>query len=161
MISAVDGILADLGISSHQVDERERGFTFMQDTCLDMRMNRGTERNAADVLNSYEATALDRIFREYGEVKGYHHLTKLIIRRREEKPFSETGDFIRAISSLVPEYQKNKILAKIFQALRIEVNDEMAALKEMLEQSVSALTDEGRMAILTYHSLEDRIVKNF
>ncbi len=160
-IDHVDGILADLGISSHQVDTRERGFTFMQDTGLDMRMNRSAELTAASVLNSYDAHALDRIFRDYGEVTGYHKLTSVIIRRRESKAFTDTDDFTGAISSLVPEYKRNKLLAKIFQALRIEVNDEMGALKDMLEQSPEALKKEGRLVILTYHSLEDRIVKTF
>ncbi|HYW94047.1 MAG TPA: 16S rRNA (cytosine(1402)-N(4))-methyltransferase RsmH [Bacteroidales bacterium] len=160
-IDFVDGILADLGISSHQIDERERGFTFMQDTGLDMRMNRGAGLTAADVLNTWDADALNRIFREYGEIKGYRNLTGMIIRSRSENKFSDTEQFIRAISSFVPEYQRNKILAKIFQALRIEVNDEMSALREMLQQSSGALRAEGRLVVLTYHSVEDRIVKTY
>jgi 16S rRNA (cytosine1402-N4)-methyltransferase len=160
-IDHVDGILADLGISSHQVDEKTRGFTFMHDAALDMRMNRDSSTTAADLLNDGEEGKLDRIFRDYGEIRGYHNLTRLIIKRRQEKAFSDTEDFISAITSFVPEYQRNKLLAKIFQALRIEVNDEMAALREMLIQAGESLNTGGRMVVLTYHSVEDRIVKVF
>ncbi len=157
----VDGILADLGISSHQVDERERGFTFMQDTSLDMRMNQGAEMNAAGILNTRGQEDLERIFREYGELRESRKLAQIIVQRRQDRPFTGTEDFIGAVSPLVPEYRKNKELARIFQALRIEVNNEMGALKEVLEQSGSALIKGGRLVILTYHSLEDRIVKMF
>lgn len=160
-IDKVDGILADLGISSHQVDARERGFTFMQETKLDMRMNRQSVLTAADILNRYEEDELNRIFRDYGEVRGFRNLSKRIIRYRSDRPFSDTAGFIGALEPFLPEHLRNKVLAKIFQALRIEVNDEMGALRSMLEQATEVLIQGGRMVVLTYHSVEDRIVKNW
>ncbi len=160
-IDKVDGILADLGISSHQIDEKERGFTFRQDTGLDMRMNRESGLTAADILNRYDEEELNRIFRDYGEVRTFRKLTKLIVDRRPDKPFSDTPDFIGTLKPLLPDNLRNKMLAKIFQALRIEVNDEMGALHSMLEQATEALPPGGRMVVLSYHSVEDRIVKNW
>jgi 16S rRNA (cytosine1402-N4)-methyltransferase len=160
-IEKLDGILADLGISSHQIDIAERGFTYLKETSLDMRMNRLTVKTAADILNNYSEDDLVRVFRDYGDFRRSRDLARIILKRRQIQPFSETQDFIKAIEKLLPVQQKNKLLSVIFQALRIELNDEMGALKEMLSQSIEYLKPGGRLVILTYHSVEDRIVKNF
>jgi 16S rRNA (cytosine1402-N4)-methyltransferase len=160
-IENLDGILADLGISSHQIDIAERGFTYLKETSLDMRMNRMAGKTAADILNNYGEQDLVRVFRDYGDFRRSKDLAGIILRRREIKVFSETQDFIKAIEKLLPAQQRNKLLSVIFQALRIEVNDEMGALKEMLSQSIECLKPGGRLVVLTYHSVEDRIVKNF
>lgn len=160
-IEKLDGILADLGISSHQIDIAERGFTYLKETSLDMRMNSLTGKTAADVLNNYPEADLVRMFREYGDFRRSRELVRIILKRRQIQPFAETQDFVQAIDKLLPAKQKNKLLSVIFQALRIEVNDEMGALKEMLLQSMEYLKPGGRLVVLTYHSVEDRIVKNF
>ena len=159
-IDKVDGILGDLGISSHQIDIENRGFTYLGKTLLDMRMNTGTEVTAASVLNNYSEEELNEIFRNYGELKGYKNLTRIILKKREEKKFFETEGFIDAIESFLPGFKKNKMLSQIFQALRIEVNDEMRALEDLLVQASDYLDVSGRLVIISYHSIEDRKVKN-
>lgn len=157
----VDGILADLGVSSHQFDEGERGFSIRFEGPLDMRMNQSADLTAEKVVNEYEEEDLIRIFREYGEIKNAGKLVFEIVGRRESGKISTTQELIEVIEACVPERVKNKYLAQVFQALRIEVNDEMNALKEMLEQCYEVLKPGGRLSVITYHSLEDRLVKNF
>jgi 16S rRNA (cytosine1402-N4)-methyltransferase len=156
----VDGILADLGVSSHQLDEAERGFSFRFDADLDMRMNRSEERTAADILNDYAPGELQRIFSEYGEVRNARTLAQSIARERNVAPLKTIGDLLRAAEPLV-RGNRNRYLAQIFQALRIEVNDEMGALKEFLEAALQVLKPGGRLVVISYHSIEDRMVKNF
>ncbi len=160
-IEKVDGVLADLGISSHQIDTAERGFSFMKDADLDMRMNSGISVSAADVLNNYEEADLNRVFRQYGELNNASSLSRAIVKLRAKARIQSIKDFVDGIYPLLPRQKENRELAKIFQALRIEVNDEMSALKEILPQIADFLTPGGRMVFLTYHSLEDRLVKNF
>jgi len=160
-IEKVDGVMADLGISSHQIDTAERGFSFMKDADLDMRMNSGIKFSAADVLNTYEETELCLVFRQYGELATASALSRTIVRQREKGEFKSIKQFVDGISQLLPRGKENRELAKIFQALRIEVNDEMAVLKEILPQITEYLKPGGRMVFLTYHSLEDRLVKNY
>ena len=159
-IDKVDGILGDLGISSHQIDFEDRGFSYLRKTVLDMRMNTENEVTAAQVLNNYSEESLNEIFRNYGEVKGYKNLTRIILKKREEVEFLETEGFIEAIDTFLPGFKKNKILSQIFQALRIEVNDEMKALEEILVHASDYLVVNGRLVIISYHSIEDRKVKN-
>jgi 16S rRNA (cytosine1402-N4)-methyltransferase len=160
-IEKIDGVLADLGISSHQVDTAGRGFSFMKDNRLDMRMNPGMLISASDVLNNYSEDELTRIFREYGEISYAASLSSAVARYRENGAIGTIPEFLRCISHLLPRNRENKELAKIFQAIRIEVNDELGALREVLPQALSFLIKGGRLVFLTYHSLEDRIVKNF
>jgi 16S rRNA (cytosine1402-N4)-methyltransferase len=160
-IEKIDGVLADLGISSHQIDTAERGFSFMKDAKLDMRMNSGILISAADILNHYDEPELARVFRQYGELSNSAALTRAIIKFRSGNEIKSIPQFIEAISHLLPRQKENRELAKIFQALRIEVNDELGALKEVLPQITGFLNPGGRMVIITYHSLEDRLVKNF
>jgi len=160
-IGKLDGILADMGISSHQIDTAERGFSYLKEAKLDMRMNAGSGKTAAAILNEYSKEELMRVFKEYGEYRKYRELSAIIIKRRSLKAFSETADFIEAIEKLLPKMQEKKFLSMIFQALRIEVNDELGALKEMLVQTTDLMNGGGRLVVLTYHSLEDRLVKNF
>jgi len=157
----VDGVLADLGVSSHQFNEGERGFSIRFEGPLDMRMNQGIELTAAKIVNEYDEQDLIRIFKEYGEVKNARNLVAEIVGRRESGNITTTQELIEVIEGCVPERIKNKYLAQVFQALRIEVNDELNALKEMLEQSYEVLKPGGRLSVITYHSLEDRLVKNF
>jgi 16S rRNA (cytosine1402-N4)-methyltransferase len=159
-VKKVDGILADLGVSSHQLDEAERGFSFRFDADLDMRMNRDGEKTAADILNSYSAEALQQVFSEYGEVRNARSLAQKIVQDRERKPVNTIGDFLAVTEPLVRGH-KQRYLAQVFQALRIEVNDEMGALQEFLEASLEVLRPGGRLVIIAYHSLEDRMAKNF
>jgi len=156
----VDGILADLGVSSHQFDTAERGFSIREEGELDMRMNTTQELSAKQVVNEYELDDLCRIFREYGELKNAYSLSKSILSAREEKEILTTQDLKNAVKQHVPPHKSNKILAQLFQAIRIEVNDELKALKEMLIQSVDLLKKGGRLSVISYHSLEDRLVKN-
>ena len=156
-----DGILADLGVSSHEFDEAGRGFSFRFDAELDMRMNRRGRLKATDILNSYSEEDLIRVFREYGEVDNARVLVSLIIKAREEKPIGRSEEFLQVIAPRVPKQKEKKYLAQVYQALRIEVNGELDALKEMLQQAELALRPGGRLVVITYHSLEDRIVKNF
>ena len=161
-ITEVDGILADLGVSSHHFDAPERGFSFRSDEPLDMRMNQRALVTAADVVNSYDAPALIRILRDYGELESPHRIAGCIVHyRTAEHPITTTSALVDAVHTLIPRGGENKYLSKLFQAIRIEVNHEMDALEMMLEQSLRVLRPEGRLAILTYHSLEDRMVKNF
>lgn len=158
---SADGILADLGVSSHEFDEAERGFSFRFDAELDMRMNRRKGLTAREVLNGYEGERLAAVFREYGEVEQAGRLAERVVRARETGEIRTPEDFYRAIEPCVPRGKEKKYLAKVYQALRIEVNGELDALKEMLEQAAEVLKVGGRLVVITYHSLEDRIVKNF
>jgi len=158
--NAVDGILADLGVSSHQFDEAERGFSIRFDANLDMRMDHRQNVKAADIIASYDEQRLQKMFEVYGEVTNAKTLSKLIVEKRKTAPILTISQFKQAIQEIV-KGNPNKYLAKVFQALRIEVNDEIGALKDMLEQTIKLLSPNGRIAIITFHSLEDRIVKNF
>ncbi len=159
-VRKVDGILADLGVSSHQFDTAERGFSFRFDALLDMRMNQQAELTAQKVLLTYSATDLQRIFGEYGEVRNSKTLAQYIVNAREGGAKLETiGDFLAVIDRCI-KGKKNRYLSQVFQALRIEVNEEVEVLKEMLWQSVEILKVEGRLVAISYHSLEDRLVKN-
>jgi len=160
-VMPVDGVLADLGVSSHQFDEGERGFSIRFEGPLDMRMNQNDELTAEKIVNEYEEEDLIRIMKEYGEVKNAKKLVFEIINRREEERIVTTKQLIDVVGICVPAKVRNKYLAQVFQALRIEVNDELAALREMLEQSYEVLKPGGRLSVITYHSLEDRLVKNF
>ena len=158
---SVDGILADLGVSSHQFDTGERGFSFrFENAPLDMRMNVRAGHSAADIVNSYSGEDLERIFRLYGEVEGSGRLTELIVSARERKPIETTDDLGRAIAPVLPKFLEHKYLAKVYQALRIEVNGEMTSLEGFMKGAVRSLGQGARLAVITYHSLEDRIVKN-
>ena len=156
-----DCILADLGVSSHQFNEGERGFSIRFEGPLDMRMNQGGDLTAEKIINDYSEEDLIRIFREYGEVKNAGKLVFEIVNTREAGRIKRTQELIEIIEDCVPGKFRNKYLAQVFQALRIEVNDEMGALKDMLEQSYEVLKPGGRLSVITYHSLEDRLVKNF
>ena len=157
----VDGILADLGVSSHQFDTGERGFSFRFDAPLDMRMNQAAARTAADVVNEAEEADLERILRLYGEVENSRRAASLIVKARESAPLRTTGDLSRALESILPKLAEHKYLAKVFQALRIEVNGELDDLEGFLRGAIRSLRPEGRLAVITYHSLEDRLVKNY
>lgn len=156
-----DGILADLGVSWHEFDEADRGFSFRFDADLDMRMNQRGKLTAAEVLNTYEEDELIRIFRNYGEVDNARRLAGLIVAARMEGPIQRSGEFQKIIAPCVPKLKEKKYLAQVYQALRIEVNGELDALEDMLLAAEKALRPGGRLVIITYHSLEDRIVKNF
>ncbi len=160
-VSQVDGILADLGISSHQIDEPGRGFSTRFNADLDMRMNRGATLTAAKLLNTAEEEELHRIFGQYGEIKNAKRLAAAVIRRRDSSPIQSTEDFVELLEKLAPRGKFHKYYAQAFQALRIVVNDELDALREMLEQSTDILKSGGRLVVMSYHSLEDRLVKNF
>ncbi|GHB33420.1 16S rRNA (cytosine(1402)-N(4))-methyltransferase RsmH [Mongoliitalea lutea] len=160
-VKQVDGILADLGISSHQIDEPSRGFSTRFDGALDMRMSSNLELTAGKVLNTYEEGQLHKIFGIYGEVKNAKTLAQAVVSRRAMKAFDTTADFKEFLQKFAPRGKEFKYFAQVFQALRIEVNDEMGALEEMLLQTVEVLKPEGRLVIMSYHSLEDRLVKNF
>jgi 16S rRNA (cytosine1402-N4)-methyltransferase len=159
-IKAVDGILADLGVSSHQFDEAERGFSTRFNAMLDMRMDQRQELKASDVLNTYSEQQLHKLFEQYGEVTNSKTLAKTIVQSRHTKKFSTTEDLQQAIRGIV-KGKPDKYFAQVFQALRIEVNDELGALKELLQQVPMLLKPGGRVAVITFHSLEDRLVKNF
>ncbi len=156
----VDGILGDLGVSSHQFDEASRGFSIRFDSELDMRMNRQNPLSAKDVVNTYPEKKLVELFRNYAEVPNAPKLVFAIVSYRNEKQIITTEDLKEAIKSCVPKFEGNKYLARVFQALRIEVNQEMDALKECLTQCVELLERDGRLVMISYHSLEDRLVKN-
>ena len=156
-----DCILADLGVSSHQFNEGERGFSIRFEGPLDMRMNQSGDLTAEKIINDYSEEDLIRIFKEYGEVRNAQKLVFEIINTREAGKITRTQELIEIIEDCVPGKFRNKYLAQVFQALRIEVNDEMGALKDMLEQSWEVLKPGGRLSVITYHSLEDRLVKNF
>jgi len=160
-VKSVDGILADLGVSSHQFDVPERGFSTRFDADLDMRMSRKNDLDAYKVINEYDEANLKRVFLDYGELKVAPVLARTIIEAREKKTINTTDELKMILSKFLPEQFKNKILAQIYQAIRIEVNQEMDVLKEFLEQSLDILKPEGRLSIISYHSLEDRLVKRF
>lgn len=157
----VDGLLADLGVSSHHFDDKDRGFSFRFDGALDMRMNTRAGQTAADIVNTYSEEALADVFYLYGELKVARKLASLIVRSRETKKIETIGDFLELVKPFIGKDKEKKFLAQAFQALRIEVNDEMRALKEMLQQTLQVLKPGGRLVVITYHSLEDRLVKNF
>ena len=157
----VDGILADLGVSSHQFDEAERGFSTRFDGPLDMRMGKHQNLTAADVVNTYSEEELNRIFRLYGEIKNSRCMANLICAWRKEKPFETTFELEAAVEKCIPPTRRNKMLAMLFQAVRIEVNQELEVLKSFLEQTADVLKPGGRLVVISYHSLEDRLVKNF
>ncbi len=158
---AADGILADLGVSSHQFDRPERGFSIRFDADLDMRMDQTTSLTAKEVVNTYSEEKLHRIFGMYGEIQNAKTLASTLVTFRLNKPLNTIIDLKSAIQKLVPQGKENKYLAQVFQALRIEVNQELEALQEFLEQSVDVLKSGGRLVVMSYHSLEDRLVKNF
>lgn len=160
-IDSIDGLIADLGVSFHQFDVAERGFSFRFDGPLDMRMNQASSLTASVVLNSYSPERLADIFYQYGELTNSRAITRLVVAAREAKPLVTAGDLISAVKALVPQKTENKFYARLFQALRIEVNRELENLKEMLGQSLELLSPGGRLVVITYHSLEDRLVKNF
>jgi 16S rRNA (cytosine1402-N4)-methyltransferase len=159
-IEKVDAILADLGVSSHHFDDSERGFSFRFDGALDMRMNKRAGATAADIVNSYDEERLADIFYLYGELKNSRKLASLIVRQRAKSSIRTIEDFLTVIKPLFGREREKKELAKVFQALRIEVNQEMDALKELLISATDALKPGGRLVVITYHSLEDRMVKN-
>lgn len=159
-IEHIDGLLADLGVSSHHFDDETRGFSFRYDAPLDMRMNKRAGKTAADIVNNYEESALADIFYLYGELKNSRKIASTLVKARAEKPIATTQDFIKAVESLFKREREKKDMAKLFQALRIEVNHEMDALKDMLKAATELLKPGGRLSVITYHSLEDRIVKN-
>ena len=159
-IEQVDGILADLGVSSHHFDAQERGFSFRFDAPLDMRMNQKAQRTAADILNEYSEAQLADLFYLYGELKNARKIAAAVVKNRNNQRIETTGDLMNIIKVFFERDREKKELAKVFQALRIEVNQEMQALKEMLTASAVLLKAGGRLSVLTYHSLEDRMVKN-
>ena len=159
--TSVDGILADLGVSSHQFDTGERGFSFRFDTPLDMRMNQNSDTTAAHILNTYNKEALARIFSLYGEMPLSERAAALIIEARTHKPIQTTGDLQSALRAITPHQQPHKFWATLYQSLRIEVNREIEALEALLVHALHLLNSSGRLVIITYHSLEDRLVKNF
>lgn len=159
-VDHVDGLLADLGVSSHHFDDETRGFSFRFDAPLDMRMNKRAGQTAADLLNHAEETKLADIFYLYGEMKNARRLAAAIAKKRTVMGIQTTQDLLDAIGPMLPKEREKKEMAKVFQALRIEVNHEMDALKEMLKGATEVLCEGGRLSIITYHSLEDRIVKN-
>lgn len=158
-VTEIDGLLADLGVSSHQFDSAERGFSTRFDSELDMRMNKQSETSAAEIIRTYSEENLKMIFREYGELRNANQVTKKIVANRNH--IKTVNDLKNAIANCAERGKENKFYAKVFQALRIEVNDELSALKEMLMQSKDVLKEGGRMAVISYHSLEDRLVKDF
>lgn len=160
-IQEVDGILADLGVSSHQFDEASRGFSLRFEGPLDMRMSQNQALSAADLVNKLEANELARILRQYGEVKGSMRVANAIIAKRDEERITTTTALNKVLMPLVPPKKQNKFIAQVYQALRIEVNDEIAALKALLTQSEKLLKKGGRLSVISYHSLEDRLVKYY
>ena len=160
-VEAVDGVLADLGVSSHHFDAEERGFSFRFDAPLDMRMNGRAGQTAADLVNQYGEEELAHIFYLYGELKNSRRIAAALVKARSAAPLLTTGDLLEAVRPLMPREREKKDLARVFQALRIEVNHEMDALQEMLQAALRVLRPGGRLSVLTYHSLEDRMVKNF
>jgi len=157
----VDGILADLGVSSHHFDASQRGFTFRENAPLDMRMNASSPRTAGGILNDYPEEQLSSIFRQYGEINNARRLARLVVQRRAQQPFRSNADLLEALAEVTPRDQPSKFLARVFQALRIEVNQETESLRSLLEQSPALIRPGGRLVVISYHSLEDRMVKNF
>lgn len=159
--SKVDGILADLGVSSHEFDEAERGFSFRFDSALDMRMNQSGILTAYDVVNTYTEQQLLFVLKEYGELRNAKYLSKNIVEARRLSPIKTTTDLVEVVARKIPEFKRASFLAKVFQAIRIEVNDELGALREVLAQMPQVLKTGGRLVVISYHSLEDRLVKRF
>lgn len=159
-VTKVNGILGDLGVSSHQFDEASRGFSIRFDADLDMRMNKESSLTAKKIINEYPDKKLIEIFRAYGEIINAPRLTQLIVTARNEKSINTTDELKEAIKSVTPIFEGHKYLAKVFQSLRIEVNQEIEALKECLTQCIELLEKDGRLVMISYHSLEDRLVKN-
>lgn len=159
-IEQIDGLLGDLGVSSHHFDDESRGFSFRFDAPLDMRMNKRAGKTAADIVNEYDEEQLANLFYIYGELKNSRRIAFALTNVRRQKPIATTNDFISAVEPLFKREREKKDMAKLFQALRIEVNHEMTALKEMLMAATDVMKPGGRLSIITYHSLEDRIVKN-
>lgn len=159
-VEHIDGLLADLGVSSHHLDDESRGFSFRFDAPLDMRMNKRAGRTAADVVNEYTEQQLADIFYLYGELKNSRKIASALVKARGTSAIRTTKDFLAVVEPLFPRDREKKEMAKLFQALRIEVNHEMDALREMLQSATELLGEEGRLSVITYHSLEDRIVKN-
>lgn len=157
----VDGILADLGVSFHHFDDSERGFSFRFDAPLDMRMNKKARLTAADVLATYDEKKLAQLFSLYGELRQAHRMAAAIVAKRDKGGVKTTGQLLEVVTSFINRKQEKKELAQLFQALRIEVNNEMDSLRSMLQQASEMLNPGGRLVVITYHSLEDRIVKNF
>lgn len=160
-VEQIDGLLADLGVSSHHFDDETRGFSFRFDAPLDMRMNKRAGMTAADILNTYDEKQLADILYLYGELKNARKIASAIVKARSEKTIVTTGDLLQVTEQFLPREREKKEVAKLFQALRIEVNREMDALKEMLNGAEELLREGGRLSVITYHSLEDRIVKKF
>ncbi len=160
-INKVDGILADLGVSSHQIDNKERGFSYIGNNRLDMRMSTKNDLSAAEVLNNYDQDSLQNILFEYGDIKNSKIIAREIISYRNKKRIRNNEDLLEAIQNISEKKLSYKFLSKLYQAIRIEVNDEINSLREMLEKSVDFLNRSGRLVIISYHSIEDRLVKNF
>ncbi len=160
-ITSIQGALADLGVSSHHFDVAERGFSFRHDSAIDMRMNPESSSTAADILNTYPEEGLRELFRKYGEISNAGRLASAISSARRQGKLETTGQMLEAISNCIPERSRQKYLAKVFQSLRIEVNAELDSLREMLQGVTGFMSAGARFVIITYHSLEDRIVKNF
>lgn len=160
-VEAIDGLLADLGVSSHHFDDESRGFSFRFESDLDMRMNKRSGRTAAEVLNSYSEEQLANVFYLYGELRNSRVIARAVVKKREASAFRTTQDFLELLKPYFSREKEKKQLAQAFQALRIEVNGEMDALREMLSQALEVLKPGGRLVVITYHSLEDRMVKNF
>ena len=160
-VKEVDGILGDFGVSSHQFDVAERGFSTRFDAELDMRMSRKNELSAYTIVNEYEEQQLKKMFFDYGELKNAGAIANTIVNARKEKPVKNTEQLKQVLSRFLPAHKSNKILAQIYQAIRIEVNQEIDVLKEFLEQTVEVLKPGGRLSVISYHSLEDRLVKRF
>ena len=156
----VDGILADLGVSSHQLDEKERGFSHRFESQLDMRMNQKGSQDATDILNSYSANQLQEVFSRYGELRNARTLAQQIVLHRNNRPIQSVNDLLNIMEPLI-RGQRQRYLSQVFQALRIEVNDEIGALHDFLTQALDILVPGGRLVVISYHSIEDRIVKNF
>lgn len=159
-VEKMDGLLADLGVSSHHFDDESRGFSFRFDAPLDMRMNKRDGKTAADIVNEYEEEKLANLFYSYGELRNARKIAALLAQSRKHQRIETTRDFMKVVGSLFRKEQEKKDMARLFQALRIEVNHEMEALKEMLSAATGLLKSGGRLVVITYHSLEDRIVKN-
>lgn len=159
-VDGIDGLLADLGVSSHHFDDETRGFSFRFDAPLDMRMNKRAGKTAADIINDYDEEQLADIFYLYGELKTSRRIASTLVKQRANKRIETTQDFLNAVAPLFNKEREKKDMAKLFQALRIEVNHEMDALKEMLYSATALLKPGGRLSVITYHSLEDRMVKN-
>lgn len=160
-VDKIDGLLADLGVSSHHFDDQTRGFSFRFDGDLDMRMNKRAGKSAAQILNTYSEENLSNIFYQYGELRNARQIASAITKSRNQKKINTTNDFLDILKPFFGREKEKKYLAQAFQALRIEVNGEMETLKEMLKQAANLLQPEGRLVVITYHSLEDRLVKNF